>query len=70
MKKEQLLAAISEVYFTLRFDLGKDELEEPRGLKSKKKDELIKLLIDFRKQLYKLDEDAKIHIEEESEEAV
>ncbi|KAL7508494.1 hypothetical protein ACHAXN_007408 [Cyclotella atomus] len=66
MKKEQLLAAISEVYFTLRFDLGKDELEEPRGLKSKKKDELIKLLIDFRKQLYKLDEDAKTHIEEEA----
>jgi hypothetical protein len=66
MNKEQLQAAINEVYFTLRFDQGQDELEEPRGLKSKKKDELIKLLIDLRKQLYKLDEDAKTHIEEEA----
>jgi hypothetical protein len=66
MKKEQLLAAINDVYVTLRFDQGQDELEEPTGLKSKKKYDLVELLIEFRKKLYDLDEDAKTHIEEEA----
>jgi hypothetical protein len=63
MNKEQLLNAIKDVHFTLTFDLDQDE-ELPRRLNSKKKDALIELLIKYRKQYFRLDKEAKAHIEE------
>ena len=62
MNKKQLLDEIQDTYFTLAFDYDYDE-HEPKGLSSKKKDDLVKILIKLRGEYFKIDEHAKTHIE-------
>ena len=51
MTNEELKSKIESVYFTLAFELGQDGLEEPR-VSGKKKSELIKILVELRKQMH------------------
>jgi hypothetical protein len=62
MDKKQLLDEIQDTYFTLAFDYDYDK-QEPKGLGSKKKDDLVKILIKLREEYFKIDEHSKTHIE-------
>lgn len=69
MTNEELKSKIETVYFTLAFELGQDGLEEPR-VSGKKKSELIKILVELRKQHFPYDKEAKTHLEEMAKKAV
>jgi hypothetical protein len=66
MNKDKLIAAIKEVHFTLTFELKQDEEELPNRMDGRRKDELIRMLIQKRKNHFRIDKEARTYIEQQA----
>jgi hypothetical protein len=66
MNKDKLIAAIKEVHFTLTFELEQDEEELPNRMDGRRKDELIRMLIQKRKNHFRIDKEARTYIEQQA----
>ena len=65
LTKAQVIEEIQDTHFTLQIDYGY-EGPLPKGLSSKKKNQLIELLIELRSEYFQRDSEAKVYIEEQT----
>ena len=65
LTKAQVIEEIQDTHFTLQIDY-EYECSLPKGLNSKKKNQLVELLIELRKEYFQRDSEAKAYIEEQT----